>query len=178
LDFPIAIRLPFIGDITSGSKPKKSIQDVTKDKYKKAIAHITEREKGSKEQIFFGRATAEELKILEKLNLPPNIALFFVEHNPIRIVKLERVLLFPIEELYKKNNESKMGKIVNKYKYRIIAGTAGEDVYCINAQHSDMSGESPVYLITGNALNMDSLQNVREACYLVGTSFANFLEGL
>ena len=179
MDFPIAIRLPIIGQIGSKNK-KRSTKEINIERYKKIISHFQESVKGdkSKSHITFGPASENDLKLLEKLKLPQNIALFFAFYEPSEIVKFERVLLYPVKDLYQKNTESKMGKLLKNYGYVIVAGTTGDDVYAIEKKSTDSTGQAPTFLVTGNALKQDTLQNIKESCYLVGTSFSSYLSGL
>lgn len=180
MDFPIALKIPFLGEIgsTKNKETSKTVREITLNQYKETVSHFKTQLKKAGKEIEFKPASEEDIKLLEELKIPQNIATFFAFLEPSEVIKLERVILYPIKDLYKKNTQSRMGKLLQKYNYRIVAGTTGEDVYCINLDNLDIKGQSPTYLITGNALNQDNINNIRESCYLVGTSFSSYLHGL
>ncbi len=181
MNVPIIMRLPQALGLFSGeskkNKHKQNLQQLTKKRYQEIVSQLLKFSIKDPD-IKFSEATTTDLNLLEKLDLPYQVAQFFIYFNLNKQVKVERVILYPFSELYKKNMDTEIGQLIYSQGYRIIAGTSGTDVYAIYNKNMDISGQSPVYLITGNALNKNNLESIKESTYLIATSFISFLSGL
>ena len=87
----------------------------------------------------FSKPNETEISYLKSLNLPKEVADFYVDNNPIDIIDINDVRLLPVSGIIEENTNYIPGYLLSPFGYSVIASTIEGDVYCIRYTANEYS---------------------------------------